>query len=394
MADTESITEEPAQQAHSLPEARQLTRARARDLGSLMLKYGRRHLPSEPVGDGPSQPAPDRVDTGHTRLLLFLQLVPLTLAVLFATSFFWDFDGLTAVVLGRSLPLEGVLRIVSVSGMIGFLTNWIAITMLFQPRERRPLLGQGLIPAQRERVIFRLAQAVSDELINERIIKQKIQESGVIKKYRETALSTVRGVVEDPEFRDDVKELVVDYTTRVLNSKDVRNRLAKITAERIEDYAGSGLGGLALRMYRYFREDDFQSRLDEAIKDLPGALDKVLDQTDDLLDRIPEKLEDRADDLERWASAAVLGFVERMDVNAMIIENMQRYDEAKLEELIKKSSNEQLNYIKYLGGVLGFFGGLVIWQPLPALIFFGVTGSAIWLLDTALHAASRRRRTA
>jgi uncharacterized membrane protein YheB (UPF0754 family) len=271
--------------------------------------------------------------------------------------------------------------------MIGFLTNWIAITMLFRPRRKRPLLGQGLIPAQRERVIFRLAQAVTDELINEEIIKQKIQRSGVIAKYRQAALSTVRGVVEDPEFRQDIKDLVLDYTSRVLNSKEVRMRLAEITAERLEEYAGSGIGGLALRMYRYFREDDFQNRLDAAIGDLPKALDKVLDQTDDLLDRIPSKLEDRADDLERWATTAVLGFVERMDVHQMILENMQRYDERKLEELIKNSSNEQLNYIKYLGGVLGFFGGLVIWQPLPALIFFGITGAIVAGLDAALLAS-------
>ena len=313
-----------------------------------------------------------------------LRGVPIVLLGLFVTSFFWDFDGLSTTFFGSVLPLEGVLRIVSVSGMIGFLTNWIAITMLFQPRKRRPLLGQGLIPAQRERVIFRLAQAVTDELINEEIIKQKIQESGVMAKYREAAVSTVKGVVEDREFREDVKDLIVDYTSRVLNSEEVRVRLAEITAERLEAHAGTGIGGLALRMYRYFREEDFQNRLDTVIRELPSTLDKILDETDHLLDRIPDKLEDRADDIERWATATVLGFVERMDVHQMILENMQRYDERQLEELIKNSSNEQLNYIKYLGGVLGFFGGLVIWQPVPALLFFGGTGVLVLVLDAAL----------
>lgn len=384
MESTEHIVDEADSRAHSIPEARQLTRARARDLGALVLKYARRHLPPDSGEDRAEGPEPQRIDTGHTRMVAILQIVPITLVGLFVTSFFWDFDGLTTTLFGRAFALEGVLRIVSVSGMIGFLTNWIAITMLFRPRKKRPLLGQGLIPAQRERVIFRLAQAVTDELINEEIIKQKIQESGVIKKYRETAVSTVRGVVEDPEFREDVKDLLVDYSQRVLTSKDFRVRLAEITAERLEDYAGSGIGGIALRLYRYFREDDFQNRLEAAIQELPSTLDKVLDETDDLLDRIPAKLEDRADDLEHWATTAVLGFVERMDVHAMILENMQRYDERKLEELIKNSSNEQLNYIKYLGGVLGFFGGLVIWQPLPALIFFGVAGAIVAGLDALL----------
>ena len=376
--------------AHSLPEARQITRARARDLGTLILKYGRRHLPADAQPQDAQQSQPVRPDTGHGRLVYVLQIVPVLLLALFATSFFWDFEGLTIDLLGKVYALEGVLRIVSVSGMIGFLTNWIAITMLFKPRERRPLLGQGLIPAQRERVIYRLAQAVTEELINEEIIKQKIQESGVIAKYRQAAISTVRGIVEDPEFREDVKGLLIDYTTRVLNSKEVRERLAQITAERLESYAGTGIGGLALRMYRYFREEDFQNRLDQAIKELPAALDKVLDQTDDLLDRIPAKLEDRADELEKWATSAVLGFVERMNVHEMILENMQRYDEGQLETLIKNSSNEQLNYIKYLGGVLGLFGGFVIWQPLPALVAFGCIGALVLGLDVLLAQLARK----
>ena len=146
--------------AHTLPEARQITRARARDLGTLLLKYTRRHLPSDAVGERRRDRGPERMDTTHGRLVGILKIVPISLLALFAASFFWDFEGMSTSFFGKTLPLEGVLRIVSVSGMIGFLTNWMAITMLFQPRKRRPLLGQGLIPAQRERVVFRLAQAV------------------------------------------------------------------------------------------------------------------------------------------------------------------------------------------------------------------------------------------
>jgi uncharacterized membrane-anchored protein YjiN (DUF445 family) len=388
---TEETTDE---KAHSLPEARRITRARARDLGTLLFKYARRHLPSDTAKDGTSDREPERIQTSHGQLVGLLRIVPITLLALFVVSFFWDFQGLSLAFFGDILPLEGVVRIVSVSGMIGFLTNWIAITMLFQPRAKRPLLGQGLIPAQRERVIFRMAQAVTDELINEEIIKQKIQKSGVIAKYRQTAVSTVRGIVEDPEFREDVKDLLVDYTSRVLNSKEVRDRLAEITTERLEEHAGTGIGGLAFRMYRYFREDDFQNRLDTVIQELPKTLDTVLDRTDHLLDRIPAKLEDRADDIERWATKTVLGFVEQMDIHQMILENMQLYDERQLEELIKNSSNEQLNYIKYLGGVLGFFGGLVIWQPLPALMLFGGCGAVVVGLDYLLGLKTGKDSTA
>ena len=79
-----------------------------------------------------------------------------------------------------SVALDGLLRMLSVSGLIGFLTNWLAVAMLFQPRQRRPIFGQGLIPAQRELVIARLAQAISERLINAQLIHQQIETSGLI----------------------------------------------------------------------------------------------------------------------------------------------------------------------------------------------------------------------
>ena len=113
-------------------------------------------------------------------------------------------------------------------------------------------------------------------------------------------------------------------------------------------------------------------------------MDLVLDEMDHLLDRLPEKITERSEEIEQWASKIVLGFVETLDVYGMIISNMRQYDELKLETLIKTSSNEQLNYIKYLGGVLGFFGGLVIWNPPLALTVFGVLGLTLYALDVAL----------
>jgi uncharacterized membrane-anchored protein YjiN (DUF445 family) len=380
----EDVQISPPEHPRSLPEAKRITRERARDLGGLIVKYARRHFPEMDKRPEAETEAPPKMTGTHAVALRFLRVIPVILGALFLASFFWDFDGISADVFGRLVQFEGLLRVTAVSGLIGFLTNWLAITMLFRPRRRRPVFGQGLIPSQRERVIYRLAQAVSDELINEEIIKRTIQESGTIKQYRDLALNVVRGVVEDPEFRTDIKQLVLDYTQRVLTSREVRLRLAAIAAERIEDEAGSGFGALALRLYRYFREDDFQQRLDGAIQSIPSALDRLLDEADHVLDILPHKIEARADDIERWATASVLGFVEKMNVHGMIIENMRRYDESKLEYLIKNTSNEQLNYIKYLGGVLGLFGGLVIWQPAIALTLFGVVGGSLLLIDALL----------
>lgn len=373
-----------ADEDRALAEARMLTQTRARDLRSLIARYIRRHLPEMPRAEAPTV-EPPRVVGAHARLLPYLQLVPWLLAALFAFSFIWDFPGAALELGGVVLEVEGLLRILSVSGLIGFLTNWLAITMLFNPRQRRPIFGQGLIPAQRERVVFRLAKAVSEELINEKIIKQKIEESGIIPRYRDITLSVTRGVVEDPEFRQELKTLTGDYLQSVLSSEQVREKIAQFLGDKLERFAGKGVGGFALRVYRFLNEEDFQRRMETAVLEIPSNLDTALDELDAVLDRIPEKIEARSEDIERWVTRVVLGFVENLDVYDIIVGNMERYDERKLETLIKNTSNEQLNYIKYLGGVLGCIGGFVIWRPFIAIAVFAAIGLSLYAVDEMLY---------
>ncbi len=387
--DVEAVDIEPdeseSEHAHTVEEAKAVTKRRAHDLGLLLARYVRRHLPKRTATAPTPVPEPPRLKGRLGAILPVMRLIPWLLGALFLLSFVWDFPGASIELFGRELALSGLLRILAVSGLIGFATNWLAITMLFQPREKRPIVPQGLIPAQRERVIFRLAQAISQELINEDIIKAKIEESGAIRKYREQAVDVLKSVVEDPEFRDELKDLTAAYVESVLGSEEMREKLGEVAMQKIEDYAGQGLGGLALKAYRSLNERDFQRRIDKAIQEIPGALDPVLDRLDEMLDTVPDRIEARSEQIEAFATKTVLGFVERLDVYSMIIENARGFDEAQLENLLKKTSNEQLNYIKYLGGILGVVGGFVIWEPILALAVLAAFSLGLWGLDEALY---------
>jgi hypothetical protein len=378
-----STEDEVGNRGLSVQEARDVTRATASDFRDLLGRYIRRHRPTSPA-PVVTTAEPPRLAGSHAAIIPLLQVIPWSLGIMFVASFLWDFPGMTVTLPWVSYPLDGLMRIVAVSGLIGFLTNWVAITMLFNPRSARPIFGQGLIPAQRERVIYRLATAVSEELINEEIIKQKIEENQIIPKYREMALGVTRSVIEDEEFRTELKALTSSYMTAVLTSEEVRNRVVAFAIDKIESWVGQGVGGFALKAYRFINEEDFTRRVETAIEGLPAQLDVVLDEMDALLDRIPEKIESRAEDIEAWATKVVLGFVENLDVYGMVMENMMAYDEHRLEDLIKRSTNEQLNYIKYLGGALGALGGFVIWQPVPALMAFVVLGGGLYAADEVI----------
>jgi hypothetical protein len=367
----------------SLSEARAETRDRARDLETLLARAARRHWPaSAPHAETDAEP-PRRTGL-HAKALPLLRAVPWALGALFALSFAWDAPGWALHAFGRTWPAEGLLRIASVSGLIGFLTNWLAVTMLFQPRQERPVFGQGLIPAQKERVAWRLSEAISEDLINEDVIKEKIRRSRIVRRYREKAVQAMHAVARDEAFRRDLKALAESYAQRVLRAPAVQKKIARFIIERLEAQAGEGLGGVILGAYRTLGERDFRRRIDALVARLPESVEPALEEMDYLLDRLPAHLEKRSGRFEEATTRLVLRFVEDLDVQQMVRERMAAYDEQKLERLFKKTSNEQLNYIKYLGGILGTVGGLVIWAPGPALVFFTLVGLLLWLLDEML----------
>ena len=132
--------------------------------------------------------------------------------------------------------------------------------------------------------------------------------------------------------------------------------------------------------------DGFQRQIEKAIDDLPESADLVVDELDHLFETLPEKLSQQSDDIEQWLTKAIMAFVNTLDIYDMVSKNLRRYDERQLEDLIKSTSNDQLIYLKYLGGVLGAVGGLVIfdqWLALPTLAII------VALLVAVDHVAGR-----
>lgn len=72
-----------------------------------------------------------------------------------------------------------------ISAFIGWFTNWIAIKMLFHPREPKKILGisfQGIFPKRQQQFAMKLGQLVSNELLSFAEIEQKISDPANVEK--------------------------------------------------------------------------------------------------------------------------------------------------------------------------------------------------------------------
>ncbi len=79
----------------------------------------------------------------------------------------------------------GLLLIPLISAFIGWFTNWIAIKMLFHPREPKKILGitfHGIFPKRQRQFAEKLGKLVSEELLSFGDIEEKITNPANIQK--------------------------------------------------------------------------------------------------------------------------------------------------------------------------------------------------------------------
>lgn len=78
-----------------------------------------------------------------------------------------------------------IILVPVISAFIGWVTNWVAIKMLFHPREPKKILGftfQGIFPKRQKQFAEKLGKLVSDEFLSFGDIEEKISSPENLKK--------------------------------------------------------------------------------------------------------------------------------------------------------------------------------------------------------------------
>ena len=343
-----------------------------------------------PTGDAQSKDMqPPAVE--KSAILTYLRPIPWLLALLFAFSFYWDFNAITFSFWGFKLEFTGLLRVLSVSGLIGFLTNRIAIMMLFHPLEKRPILGHGLIPAHKERIAKRLSHSVSSDLINPELIRKKLAQSGSISHYRQKALFAIGEGTQTEAFRQDLKLWLQTLLRQIVTDPQFRNRITDaVTVEVEQSIQNKPLDRAALKAYTFFRGRQVGDLIDDALLNLPERMTSELEHLDIYLNKIPVLLEESGEAIDEVITEILDKLIQQLNIKQIVEENLRGYDESKLEQLIKGVTNEHLLTIQYLGAVLGTIGGFVIWQPLFSLSVIGFLTVLIFSADHVMVTFQRR----
>jgi len=311
------------------------------------------------AGEAPSRDA-DRAltieqlafETGWGMQLALRLFMPVC-GVFFLVSFLWDY--------------QDIVRSCSVAGMIGFATNWVAIKMLFQPREKRPIFGQGLIPSQRDQLIEKVADEVLRNLINEELILEKIEETRIVQRLSTSAIEKIRQISQDEEFKGDLRRVILTWVAEITSNPEFRDRLGKRFETSLMEVAGEGVQRWVVERLKVTWKGPLLKVLNREIEDLDNTIDEGLEHLDELFETVPRYVEKHQDEIDKVLSRMLVGLVREVDVRNIVLEQLSTVTTEQLEEGFKQFSDDKLSFITLLGGVLGVIGGSVIVWPIGSL---------------------------
>lgn len=181
------------------------------------------------------------------------------------------------------------------SAFIGWFTNWVAIKMLFHPKEPKRILGitfHGIFPKRQKNFAEKLGKMISAEFLSFEDIEQKIANPQNLKKLM-------------PMIEDHV-------------DKFLRNKLSD--------------------------EMPFLSLFigDKTI----ASLKKIFMQELEIL--FPELMKSYARHLE-----------EELDLEKIVTEKVSAFSSDKLESILYQIMSKEFRFVEILGGVIGFTIGIV-----------------------------------
>ena len=180
-----------------------------------------------------------------------------------------------------------------IAALIGWATNYLAIKMLFHPREPKKILGlsiQGVFPKRQNQIAEKLGTLVANELFSMKDIGQRIEE-----------LST------QPEAMEEVGKRI---------EKTIRGKLIS-----------------AFPMLSMFLSDDMIVKVTNLFK---GELE---------------------DFMKASASGLAVKMEDSIDVEALVREKVSTFSSEKVEELLIGFMEQEFRFIEKIGAVLGFFIG-------------------------------------
>ncbi|MCL2210675.1 MAG: DUF445 family protein [Treponema sp.] len=210
--------------------------------------------------------------------------------------------------------------------IIAYITNVIAIRMLFRPLKEIRVFGMrvpftpGVLPRQREKLAQSIGAMVERELITAEVLRNRLSNIDI---------NGFSDLITDFLRRDDIKK-ELESKGRIL-LRDVFFKL-------------NSLQRLFLSAGQY--DQTLDEKMPEIINELIASVEKLLKE-----DRVKRKLLMTVD-------GQIENILASIDVKKLVSDRINSLDMLRVERIILDVMTDQFKWIYFFGGALGFLIGL------------------------------------
>ena len=283
-------------------------------------------------------------------------------------------------------------------GVIGYITNDLAIRMLFRPR-KAIYIGKfhvpftpGLIPSQKERIARSVGKVISEQLLNEETMKETLLSEKTIASLQEKVREAVRGLFEDDRTIKELLEARFDPETIRTNTRVFEDKATELICEKIDEakLGHSIVDSLMGNIMDMIAQNKVLSKFMDASAQ-KTIRDKFADKINELIsEKAPETVRstihkyrariinmricdiyEKYHDKEDWLIERgtelyidILGnnmekVLRALNLEQIIVNKISGFDAVQLEEMIFGIMKRELKAIVYLGAGLGFLMGFI-----------------------------------
>lgn len=308
-------------------------------------------------------------------------------------------------------------------GLIGYITNDIAIRMLFRPHKAKYLFGihipftPGIIPKEKGRIAEAIGGVISENLMNNEVLEKYLLSDEMIGKVRSAVEEFISIQQQNQEsvarflghylskdeidsIAQNINQSITKQTYEKLADSSVGDKVAHIAIDHVaqkltidgaqELFSGIGgaLGGLKgmaaglfggnivakfLGMLREPAEHFLAKNINTMLRDngeeivsnmIGGEVDHFLDKpVCKLLEGHEEQLAQTVDSIESIYRSIITEhlpkILESIDISKIVRERINEMDVNETEKLIFQVMDKELKAIVWLGALLGLLMGCI-----------------------------------
>ncbi len=285
-------------------------------------------------------------------------------------------------------------------GVIGYITNGIAIKMLFRPLKPVYIFGKqlpftpGIIPKEKVRIAKSIGKVISEELLNEEVLAKVLLKeeicSGIEKKidqfiknnaYNEETIEALLGRIITKERTTYFKVEAEEKITAAIYDEITRMGIGQIVVDKAVEAFKEGkfgsLGPLALFLNVGMIESlgaKLVPVIDEMVASESEAMIRkgVENKTNELLQSTVGDVISKGELYSELIKSIVLksydyivrkklgDVLSTINLAQVVEQRIAEYDPLELERLILEIMNKELKAIIWLGALLGFLMGCIM----------------------------------